>query len=176
MPIPVTAVLGGIEAVKGLVGLFKRRGKPNTQLENAVAVVDSVVTSIQGNSHVDPEAAKILTDHELEMEREYTKQAQATLQVMNTEAASEDPVVRRARPVLMYVGYIIMLSQMIIFPAFKIRLTDYLDREIIYWFYWMFSSGYLGYGVLRSMDKKGMKGISSSFGIGSLGAGKNKIP
>ena len=170
MPIPLAAISGGLEVFKAVSGLFKRKKAAGTDTSNVdTSIVDQAIDTLGAFSKTakqDPEALKVMQDHELELEREYTKQASAALQVMNTEAASEDPVVRRARPCLMYVGYLIMLFQLIIFPLAKIKLTDFLDKEVIYWFFWMFSSGYLGYGVLRSADKKGGMSLPGLLGGG----------
>jgi hypothetical protein len=143
--------VGGLEVFKKVSELFKRKrsGEKTDVVDNAISVLEEFGQKAQG----DPEAVRIIQDHALEMEREYTKQAQAALEVMNTEAASGDKWVRRSRPTLMYIAYLILLSQLIIFPIAGIKLTEFIDKEIVYWFYWMFSSGYLGYGVLRSVDK-----------------------
>ena len=159
--------MGGLEVFKKVSTLFKRKrpgDKKQTVVDDAISVLEDFSTVAAS----DPEASKIIQDHALEMEREYTKQAAAALQVMNTEAGSSDALVRRARPALMYIGYVILLAQLVVFPLAKIKLTDFIDKEIVYWFYWMFSSGYLGYGVLRSVDKNkaGLQAPASS--IGSL--------
>jgi len=161
----VAAVVGGLEVFKRVSNLFKRK-RPGDKQQSKVEEAISVLEDFSNVAATEPEAVKIMQDHALEMEREYSKQAAAALQVMNTEAGSSDAVVRRARPVLLYIGYIVMLAQLVIFPIAGIKLTDFIDKEIVYWFYWMFSSGYLGYGVLRSVDKTkaGMGAVMGSLG------------
>ena len=154
------AIQGGIQVLTGIAGLFKRKGKP---MENVEAALETVGQFVQKDVKTDPEAVKLVQDHELEMEREYSKQAVGALAVMKSEAESADPVVRRARPLMLYCGYAIMLCQMVIFPAFGVKLIDYVDKEIIGDFYRMFTLGFLGYGVLRTADKKGSK-ITDLFG------------
>ena len=158
MAIQFTAVAGIVQAIKGISDFFKKKGqdKDASKLDSAIGIVNDVVSAVRKDPDKDPELTKVLRDHDLEMEREYTKQAIAALKVMETEAGSDDAFVSRARPTMMYVGYAIMITQLIIFPVCKVKLTDFVDREIIYWFYWLFASGYLGYGVLRTVDKKGM--------------------
>lgn len=142
------AILSGLGAIQSALDLFKKK-KP---MEMVQAALDTV-SKFHGEARQDPEAAKVLADHELAMEQEYTKQATAALEVMEAEAISEDPFVRRARPFLMYVGYAVIFFQMVLFPLAKIRITDFVPPDVLYWFYTMFASGYLGYGVLRGIDK-----------------------
>lgn len=164
MAVPLAAIAGGLEVFKKVSNMFKKK-RPNEKtnvVDDAIGVLEQFGQKAQN----DPEAMRIIQDHALEMEREYTKQAQAALQVMNTEAASNDPLVRRARPTLMYIGYVILLFQLVVCPLMEIKISDFVDREIVYWFYWMFSSGYLGYGVLRSVDKSkgGLSAPTSAIG------------
>jgi hypothetical protein len=165
MAVPIGAVVGGLEVFKKVSTLFKKK-RPGDKKQSVVEDAIGVLEEFGNVAATDPEAAQIMKDHALEMEREYSKQVASAMQVMNTEAASSDAVVRRARPTLMYIGYLILLAQLIIFPLASIKLTDFIDKEIVYWFYWMFSSGYLGYGVLRTVDKgkPGAGGLSSVAG------------
>lgn len=148
-------ILAGLEVVKGLAGLLRKKGKTSQAIENVEAAVETVKGFVGNDVALDAEASIKLRNHEEAMEAEYTKQAVAALDVMKAEASSDDAVVRRARPILMYVGYLIMVNMFIVCPLLKVKMIDYVDSQIIYWFFWMFSSGYLGYGVLRSVDKKG---------------------
>jgi len=154
----VPAILGGLQLLGAVKDLFKKKktatGEPTSTLDKVEAALDEVGKFVQNDVAKDPAAMKLVQDHELELEREYTKQAAAALNVMNTEAGSEDPWVRRARPTWLYVGMLIFFVQMVIFPFAKIKISDFIDAASLNWFYTIIGSGYLGYGVLRSADKK----------------------
>lgn len=150
MAIQLAGILGAIDVVKGISNIFKKKQKPTEILDNALTTIQSAL----GDAKDDPEAMKLIQDHELELEREYTKRAQAGLDVIKAEAQSEDPWVRRARPMWLYMGMIIFFVQMVIFPFCKIRITEFIAPEALNWFYTIIGSGYLGYGALRTYDKK----------------------
>jgi hypothetical protein len=149
MAIPLLGILQGVAAVKKVVDSFKKKGKTTDKIEAAIGTL----TEFTAAAEEDPEAAQILRDNELEMDRLYTERAKAALDVMKVEASSEDPWVRRARPMWLYAGMVVFTVQMIAFPFAGIKITEYIDVQVLNWFYSIIGAGYLGYGALRTYDK-----------------------
>ena len=82
------------------------------------------------------------------------------------EANSKDPWTSRARPSFLYVIYIFILAAipMGILYAFKPEVAAAVSTGVKAWLeaipgelYSLFGAGFLGYGAMRSYDKKGNK-------------------
>lgn len=76
--------------------------------------------------------------------------------LVKTSLRSEDPYVRRARPTFLWLVYIIMGMNFIIFPIIGIIFPTIARPSVdlsglLKYFIW----AYLGYGGLRSIDKNG---------------------
>ena len=100
--------------------------------------------------------------HQMEHTGELTAMV-SRYSAINTEASSKDPWVSRARPTFLYVFYLILLMQFfvvptvgIFFPAqvalFYTNLKEGLEA-IPEPLWWLFGSGFLGYGAYRTVDK-----------------------
>jgi len=150
MALPILAVLKGLGAVKQIADVFKNKHGKNT--DKVTAALDTITEFTEATA-AHPDAEKILKDHELELEKQYTLRAQAALDVIKAEVTSEDAWVRRARPMWLYVGMLVFLAHMIVFPFCSIKITDFIDLQALNWFYSLIGAGYLGYGALRSYDK-----------------------
>jgi len=130
----------------GISGIFK-------------SVADTVDKFITTN---DEKQAMILELRKIEA-RETEAMLNSTSTVMKAEAESKDPWVRRARPTFLYIMYIIIVFKFLLLPIFCVALTfaapDINIKTYVMTFklpeepYWLFGSGYLGYGGARSIDK-----------------------
>lgn len=152
--LPLVPILQGLGAVKKITSLF-HKNKHHTEKANIVdKAIDTITQFTDDVSKNNPEAAKILRDHEMEMEKLYTERAVEALKVIKSEGNSEDAFVRRARPTWLYMGMIILFIQMVVFPMYGIKITEFVDTQSLNWFYSIVGAGYLGYGALRTYDKK----------------------
>ncbi len=152
--IQLLPILQGIGAIKKITDMFKRKKKHPakvTKVEQALNAITEFTEDVTAN---DPEAAQILHDNAMEMEKLYTERATVALKVIQSESASEDAFVRRARPAWLYMGMIILFIQMVGFPMYGIKITEFIDTQSLNWFYSIVGAGYLGYGALRTYDKK----------------------
>lgn len=127
------------------------------------AIVDLISKGID-KAFPDPvEAAKAKVAVEQAAEQGKLAELQTQLSAIIAEANSSDPWTSRARPSFMYVMYIMLLSAIpmgviaAISPAtataiaagFKAWLAAIPDS-----LYALFGTGYVGYAVVRSYDKK----------------------
>lgn len=127
------------------------------------AIVDLVKTGID-KAFPDPvEAAKAKVAIEQAAAQGQLDELRTRLSTIIAEATSSDPWTSRARPSFMYVMYIMLLSAIpmgvisAISPAtaaaiaigFKAWLTAIPDN-----LYALFGTGYVGYAIVRSVDKK----------------------
>lgn len=99
---------------------------------------------------------------EMEQEGEF-KYDELRFQAMANEAKSEHKYVALARPTFMYVMYVYLLSAIPfgVFGAFYPMEAKSVGEGMKMWFeaipselYVLFGTGYLGYAVSRSTDKK----------------------
>lgn len=84
------------------------------------------------------------------------------------EAQSKDPWTSRARPAFMYVFYSVILSLVLVAPAvgifFPEQMTSFFSNveagfaAIPDEMWWVFTSGYLGYAGVRTLEKR--KGVA----------------
>jgi len=85
------------------------------------------------------------------------------MSVMQAEAKSRDPWTSRARPSFLYVVYLYILAGIpygvvfALWPGAAISVTDGVRawlEAIPEEMWWLFGTGYLGYNVARSADKR----------------------
>lgn len=99
----------------------------------------------------------------LEQEGEL-RQLSERMAVISAEAQSEDPWTSRARPSFLYVFYVVILSLVLVAPIlglfFPDQMTLFFDNvgkgfeAIPEELWWTFTSGYLGYGMYRTYEKR----------------------
>lgn len=95
--------------------------------------------------------------------------AQIQMSAILAEAQSSDPWTSRARPAFLYLFYVIMLTTVVIAPIIGIFFPTQMDQFFLnvskgfiaipgeVWA--AFTTGYLGYGALRTVEKaKGIAG------------------
>ena len=114
------------------------------------------------------EAAKVkLRMLELEEEGQF-KEIELKYQAIVEEARSSDPWTSRARPSFLYVMYLLVLGcvPVALGGVFYPEHMDLFVKGVKGWFealpqelYWLFGSGYLGYGAYRSFDKGKVRDI-----------------
>lgn len=121
-------------------------------VKNAADVVDRFVETPE-------EKAKALKELREIEERETGTLLKATHAVIQEEARSEDPWVRRARPTFLWLMYVILGFNYIALPllnVLSIALNAGITLEPITLpeeLYWLFGSAYLGYAGARTWDK-----------------------
>lgn len=108
----------------------------------------------------------------LEQQGELAKMSQR-YEAITAEAESEDPWTSRARPAFMYVFYLVILSLVLVAPIVGVFFPDkmvlFFDNVAAGFeaipgeLWWLFGSGYLGYGAFRSYEKK--SGVSGKGGF-----------
>ncbi len=136
----------------GLLGNIISSGVGNI-VTGAADIVDRFVTT------PDEKARALKELKEIEV-RESEALLRATHSVINEEAKSEDPYVRRARPTFLYLMYVIIAFNFIIIPILHMGIelwgkTPFTPLQIPEELYWLFGSGFLGYAGARSWDKWG---------------------
>jgi hypothetical protein len=93
---------------------------------------------------------------EEKLEEAYLKDADSLRQQIKSEVESQDPYVRRGRPSFLYVFYLIIIFNYIVFPiltAFNLPGQIVINIPGDLWA--VFGVGYIGYGFMRSYDKAG---------------------
>jgi hypothetical protein len=86
------------------------------------------------------------------------------MSAITSEAQSEDPWTSRARPMFMYVFYVVILSLVIVAPLIGIFFPNQMElffinvgagfNAIPEELWWTFSAGYLGYAGMRTIEKR----------------------
>jgi len=95
-----------------------------------------------------------LMEHKVKMEELALRDAEGARDVIKTAMQSEDVFVRRARPAFLWTMYIVFIVNFIIFPIVKLPVIE-LPNII----YNLFGTAFIGYSVLRTVDKGGSSGI-----------------
>lgn len=111
-------------------------GKPKGEIDFAVDDTIKKDTNIQA------------TIRKFELEVEDLKDRR---ELIKTALRSEDPYVRRARPTFLWVMYVILITNYIVFPIVGLKVAT-LPGSLLT----LFGTAFIGYGVLRSGDKKGV--------------------
>ena len=132
-------------------GLFDIGGK----------VIDRMFPDPEEKARAKQELTKLEQEGELE-------QMSVRLSAILAEAKSDDPWTSRARPSFMYVFYLVILSLVIVAPLVGVI---YPEQMILFFdnvskgftaipeeLWATFTAGYLGYGAMRSYDKKKVGG------------------
>jgi len=130
-----------------------------TVLSGAGQLFKDIRTAITGKEPIDGNKAAELLLKVQQMEAELEK---ARMSVVLAEASSADPWTSRARPMFMYVIYLLILAAIPMGIVFAIN--PQLSANIIAGFgawlkaipsdlYALFGAGYLGYGAFRTVDK-----------------------
>lgn len=88
---------------------------------------------------------------------------QTRMSAINTEGGSSDAWTSRARPAFLYVFYVILLVMVVLAPLMGLKFPDLMDlyyHNVTKGFgaipeevWWTFTTGYLGYGGLRTLEK-----------------------
>jgi hypothetical protein len=91
------------------------------------------------------------------------QELQIQMSAITAEASSADPWTSRARPAFLYVFYVILAVMVIVAPMIGLRFPDLMDlyymnvakgfAAIPTEVWWTFTTGYLGYGGLRTLEK-----------------------
>lgn len=113
-------------------------------------------------SQTDPEMQKALQDHDLELRKLIAKDAEGARALIREESKSEDPFVRRARPMFLYIFYALIAINFALIPFLNMLLTVFNKAPVFIAYpslpselYWLFGSAFLGYSGLRTIDKRG---------------------
>jgi len=133
-------------------------------LSGAGQLFKDLRTAITGKEPINGTKAAELALQVQQMESDLEK---ARMSVVLAEASSTDPWTSRARPMFMYVIYILILASIPMGIVFSINPT--LANNIVAGFgmwlkaipsdlYALFGAGYLGYGAFRTVDK--VKGVA----------------
>jgi hypothetical protein len=129
-------------------------------LGGAGQLAKDIRTAITGKEPIDSTKAAELALQATQLEAELEK---ARMAVVLAEASSQDSWTSRARPVFMYVIYILILASipMGLIYAFSPQMATSVAQGFGAWLraipdelYVLFGAGYLGYGAFRSFDKK----------------------
>jgi len=152
MALPAFLLPSAVSIIKAGINFFKNKGKHDkaNRLEQAVNTIHELMT----DAETDQELKKLIIQKEIEFEKDYTERVKASLDVIKVETQSEDPYVRRARPTWLYASVVIFGVIFCIFPIVKIKVSDYIPTDILSLFLKATITGFLGYGVFRTIDKK----------------------
>lgn len=77
-------------------------------------------------------------------------------ELIKTALRSEDPYVRRARPTFLWVMYVILIANYLVFPTVGVKVTTLPSALLT-----LFGTAFIGYGAFRSADKRGVDLIST---------------
>jgi hypothetical protein len=174
-------------------------------LDGVKGLVDEVHESPEEKAQA-AQAMAALDVHKEEIELGWQQQMAAIQgKSIQTEAASADKFVSRARPTFLYLMYLVILYSFILQPLIlmalaiiglcsgKVKWTEIAGMikplEIPGALYELFAAGYLGYSALRTGDKftaavqavSAMPGDSQTsvklpFGLGQINVGNNSAP
>jgi len=141
---------------KGLGGVLEAVG--------SITGIDSIggaVDALRGDKlspEQQMELRKALMDQERALIEAAAKEVEVRSEIIGTEAASDDPYVRRARPTFLYIMYVVIAFNFVARPVFGAEPVP-IPGDL----YALFGAGYLGYAFLRSRDKGSVKGVSDLF-------------
>lgn len=94
------------------------------------------------------ELAKVELEIEARIQEAITREVEAASANIKAEAATGDRYTSRARPTFLYLMYIILACNFILFPLIN-RPALVFPSEL----FWLFGSGYLGYTGAREWSK-----------------------
>ena len=94
------------------------------------------------------ELAKLQLEIEARMQEAVTREVEAASANIHAEAATGDKYTSRARPTFLYLMYVILACNYIVFPLTG-RAALAFPSEL----FWLFGSGYLGYTGAREWSK-----------------------
>lgn len=119
-------------------------------------IIDRVLPDEAAKAQAQIELAKMQLDGDLQ-------RLTVSMSAINQEAASPDPWTSRARPAFLYVFYVILGVMVIVAPLLGLKFPELMELYYInvtkgfhaipeeVW--WTFTTGYLGYGGLRTLEK-----------------------
>jgi hypothetical protein len=94
------------------------------------------------------ELEKMQIDLEARTQEAITREVEAASANIRAEAATGDKYTSRARPTFLYLIYVILMCNYIVFPLLNRPVLTFPES-----LFWLFGSGYLGYSGARSWDK-----------------------
>lgn len=119
------------------------------------AVVGKVADIVDRFVQTSDEKAKIMLELKALEVSETKSIVEAASKVLEVEAVSSDPWVRRARPTFLYIMYTVICWNFILLPLFQFATGSPIALiELPEDLYWLFGAGFLGYVGARSWDKK----------------------
>ena len=135
---------GGIKAAAGLLG------------GDIATKAFEVVEAITGAAKTNPEMQKLLQNHEVEMTRLALQDAEGARLLIREAQKSEDWFIRRARPMFLWLMYVIFTFAFVVPVAKWVFVGGKLVfPELPSDLYYLFGAGYLGYSGLRQAGKNG---------------------
>lgn len=94
------------------------------------------------------ELAKLQLEMEARVQEAITHEVEAASANIRAEATTGDKYTSRARPTFLYLMYVILACNYIVFPAIGRPLIAFPEA-----LFWLFGSGYLGYSGAREWGK-----------------------
>jgi hypothetical protein len=187
MPLPLIALAISLASkfAPSLIGKLTKSDKAEQVAEKVIGFAKAVtgqdnpedaVKTIEANPELALQFQRDLHDYELELAKLEYADAAGGREVIKTALLSDDPIVRRARPMMM-----ILLGKTCVVYAFYAPLAVVAAQSVgidtiafmtmIKWIggflFGSFSTSFTGYTVARSVDKniatKGEAGIGSAF-------------
>jgi len=168
-------------ALPGVLRLFGRiiGGDKGKKMEEVGGTIDEVSNQLsEGKLPTEQQVAlrSVIMEHEeklkqiaLEKYRLDVQDLKEARDVIKTTLRSEDPYVRRARPTFLWLIYVIFTVNYVIVPIlWVLGVAEEPFVALPTALFTLFGTAYLGYGALRSADKKGI-------GIGDIGTLIKKI-
>lgn len=152
---PITLVTAGVGVVKGLKAILPFFGSKSQKVAEAIDVIDEAVGDVKAGK-LPPEAQVELKKLDVDELRILASDQADARSTIRAESQSQDPFVRRARPTFLYLMYVILGVNYVLVPLINLIFeASHSPVSFPAELYWLFGSSYLGYGYLRTSDKKG---------------------
>jgi hypothetical protein len=158
--LPIAPLLSSIPSMIGAIGRIVG-GEKGRKLEEAVGAMGEVTQQLAAGRLPPEQQAALRTamlEHEgklkqiaLERYRLDLQDAAGARDVIKMALTSEDAYVRRARPTFLWIMYVVLLVNFVVFPMVGKAPVDFPDA-----IFWLFGTAFLGYGAFRSLDKRGL--------------------
>ncbi len=137
---------GGLDSIVGTAGkvLDNLFTSDDEKQKNKIAMTQITLAAAQAEKQLELETEKIHLDDMKDLRKQIT-----------VELQSEDAYVRRGRPTFNYIFYVILIFNYIFIPIYQVITGEDLDPITLPTELWaVFGVGFIGYGYLRSQDKK----------------------
>lgn len=139
-------------------GLDKIISSAGDALDKLFTSKDEQQKNELAKAQIQATVAQVRNEMEKELDQLYVQDLQNLRKEVTAELQNQDPYVRRSRPTFNYVFYVIIVLKFVLYPLleglFKLSIPNIVIPDQLWW---VFGTGFIGYGYLRTVEKTSKK-------------------